>query len=371
MQIREATLQDKQRWNAFVEAEGGSFFHYFEWKTIYEGNKWRYIPLLLETDTNEIIGIFPLVRIKGFLQSTLLSLPDGASGGFVVKKSLMQVEKDQAIQMFLSYIDQKCSKGCSTFHLKENLSLEDIATSQPMELLVKNGFKPRMYTEVQLPCTYRLALTASFENDIWFGLWGKYLRNHVRKSQKQGVYVREDTNLQYHDDVINMVLSLYKKFDQTPPTKEEIMLRLTTFKENTKVFIAFLNETPIAFLLCYYYRSSVCYASKMGYTTPARENYTTVLLFSEAIGDACENGYQFFEFGTTETTTLAHWKEQFKPTKIPLRTYEKTYSPLRTFLWKTPALIRWMFKNKQYLWNNRRTLLRKSIMKYKSGDRFL
>ncbi len=371
MQVRKATIQDKKRWNAFIEAESGSFFHYFEWKTIYEINKWHYIPLILEDNTNDIIGIFPLVKIKRFLHSILISLPEGASGGFVLKKSLTQAEKDQSIQLFLNYIDQNISNGCSTFHLKENLSLEEGAKSQPTILLVKNGFKPRVYKEVQLPCTYRLKLSSSFENDIWYGLWGKYLRNHIRKSQKQGVYVKEDAQLQYKDDYAKMMIALYKRFDHTPPKKEEIILRFTTFKDRTKIWVAIQNDAPIAFLLCYYYQSSVCYASKMGYDTLARDNYTTVLLFSEAIGDACENGFQFFEFGTTETTTLARWKEQFKPTKIPLRIYEKTYSPFRSLLWKTPALIRWMFKHKQYLWENRRRLIRESIMKYGKGDRFL
>jgi hypothetical protein len=361
MQIREATIQDTERWNAFVEAEGGSFFHYFEWKTIYEANKWHYFPLMVENNANEILGILPFVEIQGFLQTRLVSLPEGASGGFILKKNLQLTEKQQATQLLISYIDKYFSKGCSTFYLKENLSLQDIMKSKPTELLVKNGFSFRGYSESRLPCTYRLALSSSFENDIWHGLWGAYLRNHIRKSQRQGVVVREDTKLQYRDEIIDMMRSIYQKFDQPAPSKEEVLLRLTAFKGKTKVWVAFLDDVPIAALLCYYDASFICYASKLGYKNPARENYTTVLLFSEAIGDACENGYQYFDFGTTETVTLAKWKEQFKPMKMPMRMYEKNYSTIRTFFQKTPAVLKWSLKNKQYVWDHRKKILRKII----------
>jgi len=361
MQVHEATSQDTERWNAFVDTEGGSFFHYHEWKSIYEANKWHYIPLILENNTHEILGILPLVKIQAFLQARLVSLPEGASGGFILKKNLTQAEQQKAVQLFLHYIDGHYSKDCSTLYLKENLSLQDVVQSKPTDLLVKNGFTFQGYTESKLPCTYRLALTSSFENNIWRGLWGSYLRNHIRKSQRQGVVIREDTKLQYQDEIITMMVSIYQKFDQPPPSKEEILLRFTAFKGKTKVWVAFLNDEPIAVLLCYYDKSSICYASKLGYKNPAREHYTTVQLFSEAIGDACENGYQFFDFGTTETATLAKWKEQFKPMKIPMRIYEKKYSTIRTFFQKTPAVIKWSLKNKQYVWTHRRRLLRKII----------
>jgi hypothetical protein len=362
MHIREATIDDKEKWNAFVEKEGGSFFHYFEWKNIYDVKNWDYIPLLLEDETTEIIGLLPLVKIHGSLYSKLISLPEGASGGCVFKKGLTKAKKSQAISMFLSYIDQKYSKGCSTFTLKENLSVKDATRSEPTELFVKNGFTFRYDKEMKLPCTYRLRLTSSFEDDIWNGLWGKYLRNHIRKSQKKGVCIKEDTNLQYTDDFITMLSSTYCRLGSIPLSEEETTLRLTTFKDKTKVWIAFLKERPIASLLCYY-TSSICYSSKMAYDESAREYYATVLLYSEAIRDACENGYEFFEFGVTETHSLAKWKEQFVPIKIPLRIYEKQYSTVRVFFEKTRSLIKWTWNNKQYVWHHRRRLIRKIIRK--------
>ncbi|MFA5101963.1 MAG: GNAT family N-acetyltransferase [Candidatus Thermoplasmatota archaeon] len=361
MHVREATTDDTKRWNAFVEAEGGSFFHYFEWKTLYEERHWQYIPLILEGDSKEIIGIFPLVKIKGFLHAQLVSLPEGASGGFILNKNLTDREKQHALRLFFDSINEQYSKGCSSLYLKENLSLQDACCTQPTLLLTQNGFTFRGYTRSQLPCTYRLELSTSFENDIWKDLWGKYLRNHIRKSQKQGVVIRQDTKLHYTEEIITMLSLVYKRFQRIPPSREELLLRLTTFKGKTKVWIAFLDDAPIATLVCYYDCSSICYASKLGYKPHAREHYTTVSLFSEAIGDACESRYHYFDFGTTDTPTLARWKEQFKPVKIPMRIYEKRYSGIRTVFEKTPAMLRWSLENPRYVWDHRKRLLQKLI----------
>jgi hypothetical protein len=362
MHIREATIDDKEKWNMFVETQGGSIFHYFEWKKIYDVKNWHYIPLLLENRTTDIIGILPLVKIDGFFHSRLISLPEGAFGGLVLKKRLAKEKKSQATAMMLHYIEKNYSKGCSTFTLNENLSEQDATRTTPTELLVNNGFSFHFETDLRLPCTYLLKLTPSFEDDIWNGLWGKYLRNHIRKSQKKGVHIKEDTNLDYKDDIITMFSSTYKRLHSPPLSTEEITLRLTNFNDKTKVWVAFLNDTPIASLICYYL-PSICYASKMVYDDSAREYYATVLLFSEAIRDACENGYQFFEFGVTGTASAAQWKEQFMPLKIPMRIYEQRYSTVRTFFEKIPPLLKWAWHHKSYVWNNRRRLIRKIVRK--------
>ncbi|MBE3136373.1 MAG: GNAT family N-acetyltransferase [Thermoplasmata archaeon] len=362
MPVREATLNDKEKWNTFVETQDGSMFHYFDWKNIYEVQHWHYIPLLFEDTSTEIIGILPLVKIHGLLYSKLISLPEGASGGFVFKKGLPTAKKAQVMNIFLHHIEQHYSKGCSTFTLKENLSVQDATRTTPTELFIKNGFTFHFDNDAKLPCTYLLQLTPSFEEGIWNGLWGKYLRNHIRKSQKKGVHIREETNLDHNNDIITMFLSTYKRFGSLPISAEEITLRLTTFNDKTKVWVAFLNDTPIASLICYNL-SSICYASKMVYDDSARENHATALLFYEAIRDACKNGYQFFEFGVTVSSSLAYWKEQFMPLKIPMRIYEKRYSTLRTFFERTSQDLKWAWNNKSYVWHNRRQLIREIIRK--------
>ena len=39
MHIREATVKDKEAWDSFIDKENGNFYHYFDWKYVYEISK--------------------------------------------------------------------------------------------------------------------------------------------------------------------------------------------------------------------------------------------------------------------------------------------------------------------------------------------
>ena len=83
MHIQIASENDKEKWNLFVDRECGSFFHYYEWKYIYEYKKRnRYIPLLIQDSTDSILGLFPVVEQPGPIYPSLSSLPEGDSDGF-------------------------------------------------------------------------------------------------------------------------------------------------------------------------------------------------------------------------------------------------------------------------------------------------
>jgi len=353
MYIRVATLDDKEEWDSFVNSEGGSFFHYFDWKYIYEIRGYQYIPLLLENTASQIIGILPVVKKQqGSLYSSLISLPEGASGGFVLKKDLTNIEKSQALTMLLRYVDTNYSKSCSTFTLKENLSLMHESKTELTEVLIDNGFRLRYDSDAQLPCTYILVLKQPFEENIWHDLWGKNTRRSIRHSNKRGVYVKEDKDLKYIDDFVNMMTSTFNRKGSIPLPREEVVKRLTIFNK-TKLFVAFLNKKAIGASLCYY-TPSTCYGSKVPSYNIARGNDVTMLIACEVIRDACKDGYQYFEFGTTFTSSLAAWKEHFKGTKVPMMIYEKKYSNLRTIIEKMFSLV-------TYVWNNKRKLFGKLI----------
>ncbi len=358
MDIRQAVLNDKEKWDSFVDTEGGSFFHYFDWKGIYELSGRQYIPLLLENESSEIIGILPIVKKKNNLYSSLASLPEGSFGGFVIKKDLTNSEKNKAITLLMNYVDKTVSSGCSTFTLNENLLLIDKNRTEPTEILIKNGFQYRYNSYTQLPCTYILELKQPFENYIWNELWGHRLKNKINKSKKMGIYVKEDKNLQYIDDFFNMLCSTNIRLGSAPFPKDEVAKRLTNFHNKTKLFVAFLHEEPISSILCYY-QSSICYLVKLPSYEKARIYDANTLLTSEAIRDACENGYKFCDFGITLHPAQTRWKEQFNGIKIPLRTYEKRYSIIRTIFEKGPHQAKWAWSHKRYIWNNRRRLISK------------
>jgi len=360
MHIREAIVTDKVKWNNFVDEQQGSFFHYFNWKEIYESRGRQYIPLLLENDSSQIIGIFPIVKIKTSLYSKLISLPEGAYGGYLLKKDLTNTEKTQALTLFLNYLNNNYSKGCSTFELHENISIKNAFENTPTAVLNNNGFDYKYDNLTGLPCTYLLELKQPFEKHIWKDKYSKHARKKIRKPKKEGVSIKEDKELQYKDVFIKMLSYTNKRLSSKQYEDEEVIKRLTIFDKKTKLFIAFSNGEPISSLLSYY-TPTICYLSKMPSFEQARKTNTNMFLCNEAIKDACKNGYKYVDFGVTLTPEQTVFKIQFKGVKIPMRIYEKKYSTIKTIIEKTPSTVKWAWTNKIYIWNNKKRLVNKVI----------
>ena len=97
MHIREATDKDKEAWNSFIDKQNGNFYHYFDWKYVYEISNCQYIPLIIENSASEIIGIFPLTKIGHAFYSKLVSLPKGTASSFLFKNNLESGKIQRAI----------------------------------------------------------------------------------------------------------------------------------------------------------------------------------------------------------------------------------------------------------------------------------
>jgi hypothetical protein len=358
MQIRIAQAGENDRWNNFVDSEDGSFFHYFEWKYVYECRNQEYIPLLLEDDSGKIVGIIPLVKNKNSIFSFIESIPEGANSGILLRKDLMEGEKSRAINIIIDHINENFSKSCSHILFKESPLTSDIENKK---LLVNNGFKSKYDYANELPCNYVLKLSQSFEEDIWNRLWGKDLRNEIRKGQKRGVITIIDEDLEYIDDFVEMYLYTFKRLGALPVSKEEIIKRVSIFKNKAKLFIGLHQSKPIISNLCYY-TPTTCYWSKIPSSEGAYKFFSNRLITSFAIQNACENGFKYFDFGLSHTSSLASWKAQFRGTRLPVKFYEKDYSPVVTKLGRLLVLSRFSIYNTGYIWNRREELIKKYMI---------
>jgi predicted N-acyltransferase len=353
MRVREASLDDKAIWDSFVDAEGGSFFHYFDWKHVYEAQGEQYIPLMIETAPSQIVGILPFVKRRTLLFSTLNSLPEGASGGIVLKRGLAEKERLEAILVLLESMDASYSRNCSTFTIKDNLTPVRQPDADPTASLVANGFRLRSDDSSGLPCTYFLELARPFEERVSKG-WSRKLRQDQKKAVESGVVVVHDRELNYADVFVDMMCQTYIRHGSSPPTKRENAVRLDVFRDRSKLFVALLDGQPIVTLLCHY-TPSTCYLAKMGSREKDTDN-ANKLCYRVAIEDACNAGHRFAEFGITPTSSQAFFKERFKGTRYPIRLYEKTYSVPRTLVRKAPVLLGNAWRDRSYIWHNRRKL---------------
>ncbi len=352
MRVREATEEDRAAWDAFADTEGGTFFHYFDWKYVWEARGHQYISLLAENTASEIIGILPVIKQKMDLYSILHS--DIQEGGLLLKREISDAERYEAISALLKYVDTNYSGGCSHFYLRENLSSIIEVNEEPTAALLDSGFQFRYDMSTKLPCTFVLELKQPFEDNIWKSLWSRNLRKELNQAKRKGVVVIQDREFSYIEEFIEMLSANYERHGTIPPTREQKRMEINTFRDKAKLFVALLDNRPVVAQLCYY-TASACFLCEIGSYVKDTEN-ANILCDMAAIEDACNMGYKFVDFYYTATAGLAQFKEQFKGTRVPFRSYEKRYHSLRTLVKLLPLVADRAWHDKTYLWKKRRKL---------------
>jgi len=346
MIIREANLDDKQVWDSFVDKYNGNFNYYFDCRYIdvEEGIN----QLIIETDTNQWVGICCFYKLKKRLYSLL------RINGFLFRTDITDGEKYTATRNILDYIEENHSSQCSTFFIQEENAL-DSELIKPNPALIDHGFRFRNYAQQGFPCEHILPLKAPFRENIWMGTWSQKLRQDLTKVAKSGVKIIQDQELKYLDIYIDMYKANYKRHKKQPPDRNRIINECNIFKNKIKFFIACTNEEPVVILKCEYTRST-CYLSAIGSFTKGTSD-ANKLCYKAAIEDACNAGYQFADFGYSYTEGLAKLKDRFKFQRIPIKMYEKRYSFARVFLELTPGLINSCLRNPEHIKENGKVIL--------------
>ena len=339
MDVRVAADSDKEPWNQFVDREGGSFFQYYDWKFVYEfKNQDRFIPLLIRDSNSDITGIFPLVEQKASrIYPWLSSLPEGGTGGYLLKNSLSDEEKTLHLNLFFEFINNNYASTHSLITMKEQIQV-DTESIEPTKTVLDNGYQWLVDTSTRLPCTHYLKLEQPFEEKIWNGLWSKRMRNIIRHAKKTGLSVIVDDTLEYLDDYVEMQVQINKKIGFVG-NRDRILQIVTVFQHKMKLFIGLLDLQPVCAALCFF-TPTTAYLSKAPYLPIAYEYLTNTLPISSSIQYACDSGYRYFEMGTTTTPELALYKEKFKATRMPLRIYTKKFSLFKFYLNKTYGFIK-------------------------------
>lgn len=327
--IRIASDHDKERWNRFVDREAGSFFQYYDWKFIYEYNKGnRFIPLVVQNKNSDIIGIFPLLEQKGGkLFPFLSSLPEGASGGFLLSRSLSEEEKNLNLSLLLEFIQKEYSETHAYITLKEHIPPE-IIPHPPTPVLLDYGYEWFDNSSTTLPCTHYLKLEKPFEDKIWTGRWSSKLRQQIRRAKKNGVQMIMDNDLKYLDNYFEMYSVILKKFGGVDD-KERIFHIFNIFRDKLRLFIGLLDSEPISAALCFY-TPTTAYLSKAPYLPASHKFDTNTPIIASSIEYACNSSYRYYEMGITNREDLALYKEKFGAERIPMRSYTRTFSPIKT-----------------------------------------
>jgi hypothetical protein len=359
VKVREADSNDKDMWDSFVDSEGGDYHLYFDWEQFYKTRGDRFIPLMVESGSSQLLGIFPLVREKKFLYFILESLPEGG-GGFLVKNDLSESEKHDVICALVKYVDLNYAKGCARLIIRERMAYFNSRYSVPVAARTDSGLIYNYNETTGFPCIHVIEIKQPFE-EFYLKTWPRILRQNINSAVKNGIMIIHDRDLLYLDQFISMLAENYKRHKNKRFIDEETKVRIKMFREKTRLYIAIRNGQPIAGLLCQY-TPLTCHLAKVGSYSRNNGN-AEKLCFKIAIEEAYTAGYKYVDFDISTDENTAFYKGQFRATRIPAGTYEKTYSVFRYRFYQVSLLWGILRKDKMYLWRNRGKILKKIFSK--------
>jgi hypothetical protein len=337
MKVKEATVQDKLKWDSFVDENDGDFMHYFDWESIYELDQRspnQTTALMIETDHDQWSGICHLTKINKTFYSKLVIY---AAPGILFRKGISDDERAEGTSVLLGYIKKYFASKCSSITILEEGDSLNQNHGKCNKTFLEHGFQVISSRVPGLPCAHILPVKPPFKENIWERLWSSSLRQKIRKVEKSDIRVIQDKEFKYLNTFLDMLAANYKRHYASPPDRDRMIAELDAFKKNSKLFVALEHDRPLVATLCHY-TLSTCFLWEMGSYDKGTNNVNTYC-YKMAIEDACNSGYKYIHFGRSYTEGLANFKDLYKAVRVPIIEYEKKYSSIRKLLEKAQGVM--------------------------------
>jgi len=274
---------DAVAWDQYVmEHPQGNFYQRYGWKEINEKNFGHKCFFQAIKRQGKINGLLPLVYVQSHLFGNILcSMPFVNFGGL-----------------------------CADSDADAELLLDDAGRlTREIDADYLELRSTRSYSDELPQSLHKISMTLDLDADpeiIWNGFKSKH-RTNIRRVYKDGVHVKQGR----HDllDEFYQLLSKSWKGLGTPIYRKRYFAHiLDRFPEETRIFIAYRNDVPIATAFNGYYKGTVegMWAGALPEHRSTQANY---VLYWEMIKDACEKGYRHFHLGRSSADTGA---EAFK-----------------------------------------------------------
>ena len=275
--VREAGLDDRSNWEAFVErCPEATVFHRFGWKGVIEQVFRHKTFFLLAERAGEIIGVLPLAQVKSLIFGhSLTSLPFCVYGGVAATDA----------------------GAVSALHLAAQEIAQRLGVSH-LELRNMNPREADWPRQNDLYVTFRKAILPDVEANM--RAIPRKQRAMVRKGIQRGLKSEIDANVDrffrlYADNVHRHgTPALPKRFFET--------LR-HVFGDDVEVLTVVDGDgKPVSSVLSYYFRDEVLpyYA---GDDVAARELAANDFKYWELMRRACERGLKLFDYGRSKRGT--------------------------------------------------------------------
>lgn len=293
--ISELTTEYEAAWSQFVsDHPDATIAHEIGWREVIRDSLGHRPIYLTASEGPRITGILPLFLVKTWWQSRyMVSLPWIDYGGVCASDN----ESERLLLKRACEITRQ--------HKAEFMELRSVDSSPISDLEVS-----------EKKVTFLLELDKDPEI-VWKGFNAK-LRNQVRKADKSGL-VTEYAGLEKLD-LFYRVFARNMRDLGTPVWGKDFFERiLTRFADTAKIILVKMNDKTIA--------AGLVLAFKDRLYVPSASSYRSYLkycpnhaLYWRVIKDACEQGYQYFDFGrSTWDSNTFKFKKQWAPEPRQLR----------------------------------------------------
>ncbi len=278
MKVVPLTPETEPLWDDFVENHSGTnLYHLLGWKVVFEdtfGFKPHY--LLALTPENTAAGILPMFLMRDiFRRKYLVSNPFSNFAGVCATSAAVSE------QLVNAAIEIGRREGV------EFIELRQLKESSGVDLPSKESFVTLM---LQLPAESQA---------LWQGLSSK-ARNKIRLGQKKGL--QADFGMQYLDEFYQ-IYARNMQYLGTPVFPRRMFRRIAdVFKDRVNLLVLKFEGKPVSgmFFMPFKQVLSEPWAASLREYNRFKVNN---LLYWRAIEYACDNGFEYLDFGRSTLDT--------------------------------------------------------------------
>ncbi len=268
MEIQEIKKSDEKKWDEYVlNHPNSTFYHQLKWEKVVNrcyGHKSYY---LLATEDEYIRGLLPLFFMKSmFFGNKMVSLPFAPYGGVIADSS--EVEK----LLIQSAIKITQDVGGDYLEIRDNLERDS-------ELVMNTRYKT-------------MILKLNKDPELVWRSFSNKVRNAIKKSLNFKLHIGKGNVEEFYN--------LYSKNmrDLGTPTHSKKFFHaiISEFNDQVDILVVKKDNKPVSSAIIMNFKEtsiSGWAASDRSYNSLNSNN----LLYWSAIKSACENGYEFFDFG--------------------------------------------------------------------------
>jgi len=283
LRIVNCTTAEAARWDEFLRTQPtASFYHRFAWKDINEKNFGHQTFFLAALRGEHMVGVFPLVLVSSRLFGRILcSMPFVNYGG--------PCSSDPAAMTLL--LDEMVAIAT-----RLNADYVEIRTLEPLA---------REFPTALHKVSMTLTLQAN-PDALWNAFTSKH-RTNIRRVYKDGLHVVSG-QLDLLDTFYAVLAESWRQHGTPIYRRRYFADILAAFPQETRIFVAYQNKTPVAAAFNGYYAKTV-EGMWAGTDARFRNLQASYVLYWEMMKDACERGFEHYHLGRS---TVESGSESFK-----------------------------------------------------------